>query len=284
MRAILFILLFGLLFGCFELKAQKRNYGLNSNKRQAAYRGGKVHHGGIAIKKYSTVGFSINAMNYFGDIPPNPSRFSTDFAFTKTGFGLTYSKVFHPQAAWRVAFNYGSISGDDFSADNSDAPSKFLYPRNLHFRNVIKELSWGIEINLIPNTGSARNRFPLNPYIFLGVAAFHHNPQAKAPEFDLSCTPLPEAGKWVNLQPLGTEGQYVAGGNPYSLIQLAIPLGLGVKVRLPDNLDFNFEIGFRQLFTDYIDDVGGPYPNLAELDSELSRALSEKSGERLLLF
>ena len=135
-----------------------------------------------------------------------------------------------------------------------------------------------------PNTGSARNRFPLNPYIFLGVAAFHHNPQAKAPEFDLSCTPLPEAGKWVNLQPLGTEGQYVAGGNPYSLIQLAIPLGLGVKVRLPDNLDFNFEIGFRQLFTDYIDDVGGPYPNLAELDSELSRALSEKSGERLLLF
>lgn len=281
MRLLISILVITVFASSLELHAQKRKYGMsgNSSKKQASYRGGKVQHGGIGIKKYSTIGVSINTMNYFGDITPTPSRFSTDLAFTKPGIGITYTKVFHPQSAWRAAINYGAISGDDFTADNSAPPSQYLYLRNLHFRNKILEVSWGLEINLIPNTGGANNRFPLNPYIFLGIAAFKHNPQAKAPEFDLTGRPLAEAGQWVDLQPLGTEGQNLDGRKPYSLIQLAIPIGLGVKVRLPDDWDLNIEMGFRQLFTDYIDDVGGDYPKLSDLDSELARALSERSGE-----
>ena len=279
MKLFLSILIFILLTSSFESQAQKRRYGMNNNKRQTSYRGGKIQHGGIGIKKYSTVGVSINTMNYFGDITPTPSRFSTDVAFPKPGIGITYSKVFHPRAAWRAAINYGSISGDDITADNSTPPSQYLYLRNLHFRNSILEVSWGLEINLIPNSGGANNRFPLNPYIFLGIAGFKHNPQAIAPEFDLTGRPLAEAGEWVDLQPLGTEGQNLAGGKPYSLIQVAIPIGFGMKVRLPDDWDLHFEVGFRQLFTDYIDDVGGAYPNLSELDNELVRALSERSGE-----
>ena len=281
MRKFVSVLVIVLLAFSIESQAQKRKYGMNSSKKQAAYRGGKVQHGGIGIKKYSTVGVSINTMNYFGDITPTPSRFSTDLALTKPGIGITYSKVFHPQSAWRASFNYGAIGGDDFTADNSAPPSQYLYLRNLHFRNRILEISWGLEINLIPNTGGANNRFPLNPYIFLGIAAFKHNPQAKAPEFDLTGRPLAEAGQWVDLQPLGTEGQNLDGRKPYSLIQLAIPIGLGLKVRLPDDWDLNIEMGFRQLFTDHLDDVGGPYPNLSELDSELARALSERSGESI---
>ena len=113
----------------------------------------------------------------------------------------------------------------------------------------------------------------------MGIAAFKHNPQAQAPEFDLNGNPLPEAGQWVDLQPLGTEGQNLSGGKPYNLIQLAIPIGIGVKVRLPDNFDAHIEIGFRQLFTDYIDDVSGKYPDLSLFDDELTRALSERSRE-----
>ncbi len=285
MKKLLPVILLVLLVFAGDLHGQKRKYGMNSSKKQTSYRGGRVNHGGISIKRYSTVGFSINAMNYFGDITPTPSRFSTDVAFTRPGVGLTYSKVFHPSAAWRFGLNYGTISGDDFNADPSAPPTSYLYLRNLHFRNRIIELSWGIEFNLIPNNGGANNRFPLNPYLFLGIAAFHHNPQAIAPDFDLSGNPLPEAGQWVDLQPLGTEGQNQEGGKPYSLFQLAIPVGLGVKVRLPDNFDAHFELGFRQLFTDHIDDVSGRYPNLAAFgDDNLARALSERSGEATAVF
>lgn len=280
MKKYISILLVLLVAFSVDLFGQKRKYGMSSSKKQTSYRGGRVNHGGIGIKRYSTVGFSINAMNYFGDITPTPSRFSTDVAFTKPGVGITYSRVFHPAGVWRFGLNYGTISGDDFNADPSAPPSQYLYLRNLHFKNTIIELSWGIEFNLIPNNGGANNRFPLNPYLFLGIAAFKHNPQAIAPEFDLSGNRLPEAGQWVDLQPLGTEGQNFAGGKPYSLIQLAIPVGLGVKVRLPNNFDAHFELGFRQLFTDHLDDVSGRYPNLADFgDDNLARAMAERSHE-----
>ena len=43
--------------------------------------------------------------------------------------------------------------------------------------------------------------------------------------------------------------------------------------------DFEFEVGYRYLFTDYIDDVSGLYVDLGALDSELARAMSDRSRE-----
>lgn len=282
-NGIILLLLVLLTTWSLETEAQKRRrpYG-KQRKKISSYSGGRKSYGGGGRggpANYSTIGFSINAMNYFGDITPTPSRFSTDFKFTRAGFGLTYSKVVHPNAAFRLGFNYGTLRADDSETDPSTFEGLGRYQRNAHFRNTIMELSAGFELNLIPNSGGSNNRFPINPYIFLGVAVFSHNPQALAPETDLSGNPLAEGGTWVDLQPLGTEGQNLDGGTPYSLIQLAIPLGLGVKLRLPGNLDANLEIGFRKLFTDYIDDVSDSYPDLDLVDTQLARALSNRANE-----
>lgn len=251
-------------------------------KSYSKYSGGTVGYRGVGITKYSTVGFSINAMNYFGDIAPAPKRISTDYSFTRAGFGLTFGHVVHPNAAIRAALNWGTLRGEDFkTADPSESEDVGRYIRNSHFRNTILEFSIGAEFNLIPNSGGSKNRFPLNPYIFLGIAVFKHNPQAIAPEFDLQGNPLSEAGQWVDLQPLGTEGQNIEGSEikPYGLVQFAIPIGLGVKLRLPGNFDANIEIGFRQTLTDYLDDVSNRYPDLGALDSELARAISDRGTE-----
>lgn len=279
---LLFLLI--VLSWSFDSEAQRRRrpYG-KQRKRISSYHGGKIRSSGIGLTKYSTVGFSVNAMNYFGDITPAPSRFSTNYSFTKAGFGLTYSRVYHPQAAFRVAFNWGTIQADDFETDPTiDASSAGRYHRNLHFRNSILELSIGWEFNLVPSHGSSSNRFPINPYLFLGAAVFKHNPQAIAPPTDLNGNPLPEAGQWVDLQPLGTEGQNLGVDSlpaPYKLIQFAIPIGVGVKIRLPGNLDANIEVGFRQLFTDYLDDVSTTYPDFREINNELTKALSDRGNE-----
>ena len=45
------------------------------------------------------------------------------------------------------------------------------------------------------------------------------------------------------------------------------------------NLDAHLEFGLRQLFFDYIDDVGGRYVDLALLDNELARALTDRGSE-----
>jgi hypothetical protein len=48
---------------------------------------------------------------------------------------------------------------------------------------------------------------------------------------------------------------------------------------LSDHLDFNFEINYRILFTDYIDDVSGNYVDLGALESEMAKSLSDRSRE-----
>lgn len=131
----------------------------------------------------------------------------------------------------------------------------------------------GLEFDLFPNYGGIGSRFPVNPYVFIGLAIFSHNPKAKAPDTDLLGNPLAEAGKFVSLRDLETEGK------KYSKIQMAIPVGLGVKVRLIQNLDAQLEFGLRQLFFDYIDDVSKDNIELSLLDSELARAMAERGAE-----
>jgi hypothetical protein len=115
-----------------------------------------------------------------------------------------------------------------------------------------------------------------------------HNPQAQAPLTDLQGNALPNAGEWVDLQELGTEGQHSElqqgdvnyGIDPYKKLQVAIPFGLGVRFRLNEILDFSFETGFRYLFTDYIDDVSRNYVDLGVFGTnELAKAMSYRSNE-----
>ncbi|MBL3654902.1 DUF6089 family protein [Fulvivirga sediminis] len=260
-------------------KKVKRN-----NKRMANYRGKKSTFGN---KRYNYVGVSVSAFNYFGDLSPLSNRISTDISTTKPGIGIFFGRRFGPRYTLRASFNYGTVSGSDYkSADPNDEDAKFRYIRNLHFRNRIKELSVTAVIDLLSNESTYINRVQFTPYVYGGVTVFHHNPQAYVPEE----SGLPEAGEWVDLQPLGTEGQFAnlqpgdqnEGIKPYSRIQVAIPMGVGFRYRLNQVIDLSIETGMRYLFTDYLDDVSRNYVNsdrftgdnaaLASYMSDLSRA------------
>ena len=268
--------------GQMNYKTIKKN-----NKRLMTYRGKK--HDFPKEKRYMTLGLSLNALNYYGDLAPNPGRFSTDLSFTRPAVGLTFSNRYGPRFAISAGFLYGTLRGSDFSsADVGDAKNgMFRFYRNLSFRNRIKELSVTASFDLYENQATYLSRLSWTPYAFAGVTVFHHNPQALAPANGLNGQPLPEAGQWVNLRELGTEGQYANlettdanyGLKPYNLIQAAIPIGLGVRFKLNEVVDFSAELGFRYLFTDYIDDVSRNYVDLGVLDSELARALSYRGNE-----
>lgn len=258
-----------------------------NNKRIATFKGKKNNFG--KEKRYYSLGFSVNALNYYGDLAPNPGRFSTDISFTRPALGLTFSHRFGPRYSLTAGFMYGTLRGSDVaSADANDVNNgKFRYNRNLSFRNRIKELSVIASFDLYENQATYISRLKWTPYAFIGLAAFHHNPQALAPALGLDNQPLAQAGQWVNLRALGTEGQYADlqptdanyGTKPYNLIQVAIPFGLGVRFRLNEVMDFSAELGFRYLFTDYIDDVSRNFVDLGVFESELARALSYRSNE-----
>ncbi|MBX2895337.1 MAG: hypothetical protein KF763_07835 [Cyclobacteriaceae bacterium] len=267
----------------FNRKAIKKN-----NKRIASYRGKKR---GFGNKVYNAVGFSASALNYYGDIAPKPQRVSTDISFTRPAIGLSFTHRFGPRYSLMGQFMYGTLKGSDTqSADQADAENGvFRYQRNLSFRNRIKELSVVAYFDLFENDATYISRVKWTPYAFIGVAGFHHNPQAQAPATGLNGENLGVApGTWVNLKPLGTEGQYSNleagdanfGIKPYSNFQVAIPFGLGARFRINEVMDLWADLGFRYTFTDYLDDVSSNYVDLGVFGANnLARAMSYRSNE-----
>lgn len=278
------------LFIGLEAEAQKSKYGKKSGKNKAIskYHGGSV---GGRFRPYQFAGFNINALNYYGDLAPVSKAGSTDVSFTRPGFGFNMGYKFNSQMALRGGLNWGRLQASDFSSDPNDEDGVNRYKRNLSFRNDIYELQLGLEIYILPNYGGPNVRLPINAYVFFGGALFWHNPKAQVPEFDYQTdprlpgenqAPLKQAGEWVSLRKLGTEGQNLSGVNkkPYSPIQVSIPVGIGGKMRIPGTpFDVGLEIGYRFLFTDYIDDVSGTYVSLDEFKDPLARILSDRSVE-----
>lgn len=229
-------------------------------------------------KQYQKIGFSVNAMNYFGEISPTSSFASTDIKFTRPGFSVFGTHRFGPRYTVEAAFSWGTFSGSDFeSADPNDDQAVYRYVRNMSFRNRVSELSFIVMADWFKNFATYISRVQLTPYAFLGVAGFHHNPQG----FVNPNSGLAEAGTWVKLKPLGTEGQQsdLYANKPYSNFQFSIPFGIGARYRLNQVLDLEFQFGFRWLLFDYIDDVSGGYVDLGALDSDLARAMSDRSME-----
>ncbi|OWP62793.1 hypothetical protein CDA63_12120 [Hymenobacter amundsenii] len=196
-------------------------------------------------KQYNSVGVSLNAMSYFGDITPKPSIPSFRAGASRPNVGLNITHRFAPRISGRASLSYGRITGDDSkAADQNDQDYKFRYNRNMNFRNDIVELAVVGMFDLVENRNNYIKRPDFVPYLFGGVAVMHHNPKGEN-----------ASGNIVNLQPLRTEGQ----SSGYNLTQFVIPFGAGARYKLNKAFDIGLELGFRKTFTDYLDDVSGNY-------------------------
>ena len=281
--SIAILLLFLSLSGVAQInkKQIKKN-----NKKMSNFKGQKND---FSKKRYLYMGGGINTMNYFGDIAPKSGIFSTKISSTRPGLTGMLGYRIGPRYTIQASLSYGVLFSDDnIAADPIGDNSKYRYVRNLHFRNNIYEFSVVGIIDLYKNEGSYLSRVEITPYALIGIAGFHHNPKAKAPATNVHTgAAVPEAGQWVSLRPLGTEGQYANleptdanfGIKPYSLWQASIPFGLGLRYRLGSALDFSFDITFRYLFFDYIDDLSSNYVDLGVLDGDLAKVMSDRSRE-----
>jgi len=161
--------------------------------------------------------------------------------------GITVNYELQDQVFIRAGFNYSVVGGDDkYSKDTA------LQHRNLSFETSIAEFSLIGECYIFDLYDQK-----FSPYLFGGLALYHFNPYA----YDKN-------GQLVYLKPLSTEGQGLSqypDRKPYSLTQLAIPFGGGVKYAFSDNVRLGLELGLRKLFTDYLDDVSTLYADFNDL-------------------
>ena len=288
-RIFLFLLVAFLLVETVEAQRNRYKRRRSKSKNISNYRGGIV---GGKFRPYHFVGAGINALNYFGDLAPVNRAASTDISFTRPGFGVMYGYRFHPNISFRANYNWGRLRGDDATADFDQEENQGRYWRNLSFRNDIHELYVGVELFLFPEYNGPSYRSPFNIYLFVGGGVFSHTPKGKVPQYDyqtLGPTPsdaaetLPEAGEWVNLRDLGTEGQNLdleGVPEPYSRIEYNVPVAIGAHMRLPGNFNVGIELGYRFIFTDYLDDVSGTYVDYREFgEDNLSRIMADRSAE-----
>jgi len=161
-----------------------------------------------------------------------------------------------------IGYLHGKIEGDDALSSN-----KYNRKRNLTFFSPIDEFNLTFRLKLL----SVRTEEIINPYAMAGFGMLWFNPQTKL------------NGQTIELQPLGTEGQYIDGGNnpaPYDLNTFTLNFGLGVQFRVSKNFFLRFEGSPHFTFTDYLDDVSTNYPDSAKLAGTPNGALAVQLSSR----
>ena len=205
------------------------------------------------------IGIMGGGSYYLGDIN------SKHFDYMMPSGGIVIRKNIDRRVVIKSELVLGNIRADDARNRNDT----MILNRNLHFRSTIYELSGQVEFNFLPyETGNSL--YPFTPFIFVGVSLFRFNPKAEA-----------NNGEWVELQPLGTEGQGTTSfqdRKKYALTQFSIPMGGGFKIAVNKTFNIILEYGIRKTFTDYLDDVSTSYigGNLIDM-SPLGIEMSDKS-------
>lgn len=208
------------------------------------------------------VGLGIGPLFFLGDLGGNKgvgqSTWLKDVQFPLVNLSKGLFVQAYP-AEWlgfRLAINHGKLEGYDHTIKAQGGDEETRKNRNLQFQSSLLEAYLAAEIS--PTVFFEKYDGLLGkirPYGLIGAGVFHFNPKGQyfAPD---------GSSKWVALQPLHLEGQGFAeypDRKPYSLTQLEIPMGVGFKFFIKENMFVGLEVLHRQTFTDYVDDVSTTY-------------------------
>ncbi len=182
----------------------------------------------FAAAQGTEIGLLVGGSVYSGDL--SPAEFGIYTKDVRLAGGVFARFPIGDYVKLRVGITAGRLS-------SAEKDTVRAIPRP-SFQSSLAEASLVGEIYPLQTYGLVQ------PYLFGGVAVYRFNPQAGLDN------------GWVDLQPLGTEGQGLEGYDaPYKLTQLSIPFGAGVKFVFNDTWSLGVEFGWRKTFTDHLDDI-----------------------------
>lgn len=173
-----------------------------------------------ATSQIHEIGVLTGGSNYIGDIG------ATDYIAPNTiALGVLYKWNTATRYAYRLSVMYAKIQGTDAK---SDSPAR--QERGYEFKNNIREVSAGIEFNFLEfnlhDFGLA-----ITPYVHSGLSYFN---------YDASYFDNDRALKY----------------NTHDAF--AIPMALGIKGRVFDQIVVGLEVNVRYTFTDNLDGNNAP--------------------------
>ncbi len=214
-----------------------------------------------AQMKYE-IGLNVGPSNFLGDLGGTEGKGQTflkdnNWSMTKVMKGVFFSAVPSEYVSFRASLNFGRLEGDDAIISAKGGLEEARKARNQDFRSSLIEFYAAAELYplvfLEEDPNDVWHKF--RPYGLVGLGVFKFNPKG-------SYAPSGGAEEWVELKPLRTEGQGMPNyptRKEYSLTQINVPYGVGLKYFFSEKVNVSFEIVNRITFTDYIDDVSTTY-------------------------
>lgn len=218
-----------------------------------------------------SVGMNVGLLDLWSDVGTKSvvDHYANDKYWGRPCFmgGVFVRYTAHPAIAMRLGVNYGTLyANDNWNKSKADKAESIeddayqRYMRNLSIRANTWEASLIFELNLLrmnPETKGARKRF--QPFLTAGFGYMHFKPTAKYID------KLGNDRGYVDLHALNIEGNGLPSESlkdapeQYSLWQMVIPMGAGVKWDIGRQLALAIEYRYRMTFTDYLDNVSGKY-------------------------
>ena len=130
---------------------------------------------------------------FHGDVGYNSLKIGNTnklFDNPEISWGVCFRNNFNERFSLNISFKKGKVTSYDSQSEDG-----FIVSRNLDFQSKISELSANIEYNF-SHYKIGSKKFNKALYVFSGISGFKFNPKG-----------LSDEGTWIDLQPLGTEGQ-----------------------------------------------------------------------------
>ncbi len=162
------------------------------------------------------IGVFLGGSNFIGDVGK-----TTYVSPNKLAIGVLYKWNKSPRHSYRFSYTQSTITGNDLDSD-----VKGRVERGYKFKNEIKEFSAGLEFNFFDfNLHEVLTR-KVTPYVYTGLTYTAYD----------------------ELYVLNgeTKKDYTAG-------TFVIPMIVGVKSNVLENIVLGFEVGARYTFTDNLD-------------------------------
>lgn len=232
-----------------------------------------------------SVGLNFGLADLWGDVGTQGilDHYANEIYWTKPNFmgGIFFRYTAHPSLGLRLNLNYGTLFATDewnitkaktVKSIEDDPYQRYL--RNQDSRANTWESTFLLEfIPLRWNSESRMAAKKMQPYLMAGVGVFYYRPQTTVID------PVTHRKvQWVDTRWLFLEG------NVTSPIQIAIPVGIGLRWDLSDNMSFGFEYLYRFTTTDYLDNVSSSYVTpdfydrtLSPQDAAMAKKVYDKS-------
>jgi opacity protein-like surface antigen len=216
-------------------------------RQRGSMRNSKLYRG---MSNYGVMKLSLGAgsATYFGDLCE-----TGDCISARPYFNLGFDYRFGGRVRARLEGAYYRLSSTDAGGKNA--------VRNLSFRSGnIEVVATGVYEFFSYN--KFFNQRPLfSPYLFAGIGFTYFTPRAQY------------EGSWYTLPKYDTEGVN------YNQFAPVIPFGVGVQIALAPQWDLALEVGYRKLFTDYLDDVSTVYKDNASFADPRAANLADRTAE-----